>query len=327
MIPATLPLGLPGRPDLRVRDLSRSDLSRTDLLPTYLQADHDVHGSHGLFYWLRARGRGQIVATDNAAIVLAWRGDVGRLAAFRPVGDRDAVVDLLEAVARAAGAIRPAVPLVARYCSPPVADRLEQRGWQALTTPWQPAAHADDETYPEVIVTAPAVELPTGQRYKPLRQAIALHYRRCDYHASPAPLGDGETTFITTTAARAAGYDDHEIGFNHALLASLHTGGHDGLTYHYLTRHGRLAGFAITANLTGIAHGYYLATANLPRLTGYFLWLIYLQQRRSGAHALNLGGSETASLHQFKTRTFPDHRLQTTHALQHPGSHRKDQPR
>jgi hypothetical protein len=204
MIPATLPLGLPGRPDLRVRDLSRSDLSRTDLLPTYLQADHDVHGSHGLFYWLRARGRGQIVATDNAAIVLAWRGDVGRLAAFRPVGDRDAVVDLLDAVARAAGAIRPAVPLVARYCSPPVADRLEQRGWHALTTPWQPAAHADDETYPEVIVTAPAVEMPTGQRYKPLRQAIALHSRRCGYGPSTASWPGSRCSTTTRKSARSS---------------------------------------------------------------------------------------------------------------------------
>jgi hypothetical protein len=326
MIPATLAVGLPRRPDLKARTLSRSELSRTDLLPTFLQADHDVHGSHGLFYWLRARGHGQIVATDNAAVVLAWRGDVGRLAALRPVGDCDAVVDLLDGLAHAAAAIRPPVPLVARYCSRPVADRLEQRGWHALTSPWHPAAPADDETYPEVIVTAPAVEVPAGQRYKPLRQAIALHYRHCGYHASPTPLGCGETTIITT-AARGAGYDDHEIGFHHALLASLHTGGHDGLTYHYLTRHGGLAGFAITADLTGIAHGYYLATENRPRLASYFLWLIYLQQRRSGAHALNLGGSETASLHQFKTRTFPDHRLQATRALQHPGSRREDQPR
>jgi hypothetical protein len=319
-----MPVRLPARADLKVCELFASAHSSADLLPTFLQADHDVHGSHGLFYWLRARGRGQIIANDAAAMVLAWRADVGRLAAFRPVGDRDAIVDLLEVVAEAAGATRPVVPLVARYCSPPVADRLQQRGWRALSSPWQPLAHADDETYPEVIVTAPAVEVPPGQRYKPLRQAIALHSRHCDYHASPVPIGHGETVFVTTAAARAAVYDDHELGFNHALLASLHTGRHDGLTYHYLARQGRLAGFAITANLTGIAHGYYLATANLPRLTSYFLWLIYLQQRRSGAYALNLGGSETASLDQFKTRTFPDHRLQATRALQHPAYDREE---
>lgn len=63
-----------------------------------------------------------------------------------------------------------------------------------------------------------------------------------------------------------------------------------------------------------------LPDGSVPRLAGYFLWLIYLQQWRSGAYALNLGGSETASLHQFKTHTLPEHVLQATRALQHPGT-------
>lgn len=207
-----------------------------------------------------------------------------------------------------------------RYCTEDIAARLRSRGWTAMRRPWRPDAPADDETFPEVIVTAPVVDLPGGQRYKPVREAVYRHHATYAYRAYPAPLGIGESRLIQRDAARAGGYDAHEAGFNRAVLTSLDAARHDWLTYHYLTAGRHLAGFAITANITGIAHGYYLSTLDVPRLTTFFLWHIYLHQRRSGAFALNLGGSETASLFDFKIRTFPDHLLQHTTVLQPPTS-------
>ena len=118
---------------LAVLDLSVANLNSADLLPTFLQSNVDVHGSHGLFYWLRARGRGMLVTSAGAGVVLTWRPDVGRLAAMRPVGHVDAVVALLETVA----AVVPAdVVLVVRYCAEDVAVSLRARGWTALRRPW-----------------------------------------------------------------------------------------------------------------------------------------------------------------------------------------------
>lgn len=303
---------------LDVVDLRTADYNRADLLPTFLQAGADVHGSHGLFYWLRARGSGHVLATDDAAMVLAWRRDVGRLVAFRPAGQLDSVVGLLETAGAAAAATDPTLPFVVRYCGSGLASRLRELGWSDLGDAWQPGAPSDDETHPEVIVTAPVVEFPPGQRYKPVRQAIACHSDRYTYTCAPTPLGIGEASFVERDNARVRRYDEHETSFNTAMLASLGARRHDWLTYHYLTHDQRLAGFAITANVTGIAHGYYLSTRDVPRLTTYLLWLIYLQQRRAGAWALNLGGSEAASLYAFKTRTFPDHFVQATQVLQRP---------
>jgi hypothetical protein len=302
---------------LAVLDLSIADLGRADLLPTFLQSDVDVHGSHGLFYWLRARGSGTLVTSHDAGMMLTWRPDVGWLAAVRPVGQLDAVLALLDAAAASAPAD---VAFVVRYCAEEVVARLRERGWTGMRSPWRPDAPADDETFPEVIVTAPVVDLPSGQRYKPVREAISRHHGAYAYRASAAPLGIGEARFIQRDAARAGGYDEHEAGFNAAVLATLDAARHDWLTYHYLTWGQRLAGFAITANITGIAHGYYLSTLEEPRLTTFFLWHIYLQQRRAGAFALNLGGSEAASLYDFKTHTFPEHILQHTTVLQRPTS-------
>ncbi len=314
---ASLSGALHGRAGLRVLDLSAAGLCRADLLPTFLQSGTDVHGSHGLFYWLRARGRGTLVTSAAAGVVLTWRPDVGRLAAVRPVGQPGAAAALLGAVACAVPA---GVAFVVRYCAGDVAARLRGRGWTAMRGPWRPEAPADDETFPEVIVTAPAVDLPGGQRYRPVREAVYRHHGRYAYRASPAPLGIGEAAFIQAGAARAGRYGEHEAGFNAAVLASLGAARHDWLTYHYLAQGGHLAGFAITANITGIAHGYYLSALDVPRLATFFLWHIYLNQRRSGAFALNLGGSEAASLHDFKTRTFPGHILQHTSVLQRPVS-------
>jgi hypothetical protein len=296
-------------------ELSLAQVNRADLLPTFLQCDVDVHGSHGLFYWLRARGSGILVTSGEAGMVLTWRPDVGRLVALRPVGQLDAVAALLDAAAASAPA---GTPLVVRYCAEDVATRLRRNGWTDMREPWRPDAPADDETFPEVIVTAPAVDLPVGQRYRSVREAVSRHHGRYSYRATPAPLGIGETRFIQRDAARAGAYDEHETEFNTAVLTSLRAARHDWLTYHYLLAGTRLAGFAITANITGIAHGYYLSTLNLPRLTTFFMWHIYLQQRRSGAFAVNLGGSEATSLHEFKTRTFPDHTLRHTTVLQAP---------
>jgi len=312
---AALAEALRRRGGVRVLDLSVAEFNRADVLPTFLQSEVDVHGSHGLFYWLRARGRGAFVTSNDAGMMLTWRPDVRRLAAVRPVGDLDAVVALLEAAAAHAPAD---VAFVVRYCAGDVAARLRERGWTGMRGRWRPDAPADDETFPEVILTAPVMDLPGGQGYRPVREAVSRHHGRYAYRASARPLGIGEARFIRREAARAGGYDEHEAGFTAAVLTSLDAARHDWLTYHYLSRGQRLAGFAITANITGIAHGYYLATLGVPRLTTFFLWHIYLQQRRSGAFALNLGGSETASLHEFKTRTFPEHVLQQTTVLQPP---------
>lgn len=304
--------------NLDVIRLAPPDYARFDIFPTLLQAGIDVHGSHGLFYWLRARGAGILIRNDRAATVLAWRPDFGSLVVLRPVGEPDAIAELFCAVGKVVSNTWPGISLVARYCTDAVTDRLVDRGWISPPSPLLSDALLDDEAYPEVIITADPLEMPTGKRGNLVRKAIHLNTDSYSYCTSSAPIGCGEAEFILVQAARAGHYDSQERSFNEALLTALHFHHHHAITYHYLFCGDHLSGFAITANTAGISHVYYVGTTKTSRLSAYFQWKIYLEERRKGALALNLGGSETEPLHTFKVRTFPKHDLRQTTILATP---------
>ena len=304
-------------PGLHVAEMSTLAEARSHMFPTFLQAGTDVHGSHGLFYWLRARGKGVFLWADNAGVVLTWRPDVGRLVALRPIGELDAVVDLLDTVAKRTAIRWPCVPLVARYCSNAVAARLVKRGWARPPRPWLPGMPLDDEAYPEVVITGTPLGTPNGRQYKFVRTAAYRHAARYSYHASSAPIDCGEAKFITTQP--------------HAPIATM-----DKKRASTRLFSQRLT-FAITMELP-ITTCFAVASSSVSRspptrracrtATSWVLpsyrvfqhilnWKIYLEERRRGALALNLGGSETESLHVFKVPTFPEHVLHQTTILQY----------
>jgi hypothetical protein len=307
---------LRAHPGVEVTVLSRRNWHRRGLFPTLLQAGQDVHGSHGLFYWLRARQRGLAVCQGRAAVVLAWRPDVRRMAALRPVGDASMAADLLDTVVKVVSATL-GVRTVARYCGDALTGVLLARGWLVFDGAWCPGAPLDDEAFPEVVITADPAGMPQGKNCKSLREAISWHQRAYSFRASAQPLG-GEAEVITGSPVPARPESLPAASFAAAVISALDSDCRDGLTYHYLHDGSRLAGFSVAGNTTGVSHGYYLWTARVPRLAAYFLWQIYLHERHNGATALNLGGSETPSLFRYKTRTFPHHALQRSSILQSP---------
>lgn len=298
----------------RVTRLSPLNWHQTSLFPALVQAGRDVHGSHGLFYWLRARQRGWVVSQGPAAVVLAWRPDVRHLIALRPVGDADVAADLLDTVIKVASVTLPESKLAVRYCGQALSTALIARGWHGFGGVWCPGAPLDDEAYPEVIITADSADVPLGKGWKSLREAITWHHGHYRFHASSRLLGT-EAQVPGLSSSRAGPSSTPWASFEAAVASSLDGADRAGLTYHYLHDGAQLVGFSIAGNTTGIAHGYYLWSARVPRLASYFLWQIYLHERRHGATAFNLGGSETSSLFAYKTRTFPDHLLQPTSIL------------
>lgn len=188
-----------------------------------------------------------------------------------------------------------------------------------IASPWLPGMPLDDEMYPEVLVTLDTEGLPKGRGYRPVRNAFHRYSESYFYYSASTPLDCGEEDFIKNLTARSSRYDSQEKEFNDSLLAFLKFRW-NGVRYHYLLYRGTMAGFAITANTTGISHLYYAGIVKQTILSIYFRWQIYLEERRRGAKAFNLGGSEIKSLHVFKTNTFPDHEIQRTAILQYPGS-------
>jgi hypothetical protein len=304
--------------NLDVIQLEPSDYARFDSFPTLLQTGVDVHGSHGLFYWLRTRGAGILVRNDRTAAVLAWRPDFGSLVVVRPVGDPDAIAEVFGVVRKVVSNTWPGISLVAWYCTDAVADRMVDRGWIASPSPLLSDALLDDEAYPEVLIVTDPAEMPSGGEYRTIRKAILRYSGSCFYFASTTPIRCGESEFIINKTARTRHFGGRESDFNKSVVAALDFPYHDQAVYHYLFRDSELVGFAITGNTTGISHGYYLGTIRSSRISTYFHWRIYQEERRRGALAYNLGGSESESLHLFKTQTFPDHILRRTRVLYFP---------
>jgi hypothetical protein len=311
-VDAVLAAELRAQSGTTITPLSQLNWHHAGLFPELTQAGQDVHGSHGLFYWLRARQRGWVITRGPAAVVVAWRPDVQRLVALRPVGDATAAAGLLDTVTAAAAVAAPGARLVARYCGQALAQVLRERGWRGFNGVWSPGAPGDDEAYPEVIITGAPTDMPPGRRFKSVREAIRWHHGAYRFHASSRLLTGGQQVPGLSPA-----HGDHPdaVSFEAAVASALDGRHRTQLTYYYLHHGSQLAGFAITGNTTGVAHGYYLWTARVARLATYFLWQIYRHERSSGAMALNLGGSETLSLFSYKTGTFPEHVTQPTSIL------------
>lgn len=300
---------------LDVRIISPLNYQSSDLLPTWLQDGADTHGSHASFYWLRTRGSGVFVRLGKSGLAVTWRQDMGGFVALRPVGEAQEIADLLMTVASTVQKKWPGLLLIGRYCGRAVADRLASQGWTYINS--SHSGLIDDEAFPEVIITGEPIAMPAGRKYRLIRKAVLRHGADCVYIATENPIGCGEEDFIRHRAARASHYLEPERNFNEAVIDILNRGSCVGVTFHYLFRSGSLAGFSITARTGEISHGYYIGTINLPRLSAYFHWQVYLEECRKGALGFNLGGSEARSLHQFKVRTFPDHIRQRTLALKY----------
>ncbi len=219
--------------------LSRLNWHDTGLFPALMQAGQDVHGSHGLFYWLRARQRGWVITRGPAAVVVAWRPDVQRLVVLRPVGDAVAAADLLDTVTRAAALAVPGARLVARYCGQALAQVLLDRGWGRFSGVWSPGTPRDDEAHPEVIITGAPTGMPPGRHFESVREAVRWHHGAYRFHASSRLLTGGQQVPGLSAAQVHAGLGD-AVSFEAAVASALDGRDRTQLTYHYL-HHGSQA--------------------------------------------------------------------------------------
>lgn len=285
-------------------------------LPDYLQNGWDVHGSHKVFYWTRSRGQGIIISSKAAAVVACYSHYMQKIVLIRPIGDLESIIQLINEVCEITDHTFGGETVLLRYCNLDLANNLRARGWRDLSAPLLPSAYADDETWPEVILPSALDDFPRGPQSRPVRKTILRYQDRYEYRAENKLVLGGEAKFILEGSSRSTVCDSYEYSFTRAIISFLEENGDCDLTYHYLLTDSEMAGFGITGNTTGISHCYYAGVRKLPRLSTYFLWQIYLNERHNGATALNLGGSETRSLHQYKAETFPDHSLQYTHVLE-----------
>jgi hypothetical protein len=229
----------------------------------------------------------------------------------------DAISDLVNGIAGVVAKNFVSERLAVRYCSPILTEKLKCEGWARLSSPLLDSAYADDETWPEVIIKASPVEFPHGASGRSVREAITRHQGSCEYRAEETLLDCGELDFILDGSFRSQFWDNYEVDFNVAIVSFIKRGNTQNLRFHYLLEESTILGFGITGKTASVTHSYYTGVVKRARLTTYFFWKIYLNEMRDGAKSLNLGGSENRSLHSYKSRSFGEHSLRFTSALEY----------
>ena len=305
---AAIPASTPPR-------LSGAGCPGSGLLPGYLQDGHDVHGSHPLFYWLRARGSGLAVSRGHAGVVLTWRPDAGRLAALRPVGDAGAAAGLLDTVLAQVAAVLPGIPLVARYCGDALAPVQLGRGWHNFGGSWCAQAPLDDEAFPEVVITA---DPPRTSRRAPgaNRCGKPSPGTRAPTASAPPPVPSGARQRLSRMTRPGAAVSRRPASTRRSSPPSASAGTTASPTTTCTRR--RTGGLGDSRQHHRDLPRLLPVDGKVPSLATYFLWQVYLHERRNGAAALNLGGSETRSLFGYKARTFPDTRSSEAPSSAHP---------
>jgi hypothetical protein len=286
----------------------------------FMQGGIDVHGSHELFYWTRSRGQGLIVTSETAAVVVYYSPDMDCIVLLRPAGPIDAIVPLIDEVSAAIAASYDSENIVVRYCGAELVTALSTAGWKDLSRPLLPSADADDETWPEVLIKSSPVEFPQGADGRPVREAITRHQGRCEYRSERSLLDCGELGFMLGGSSRSHVSDGFENNFNSAVASFIKESRYRNLKFHYLFRESTVIGFGVTGRTTHVAHSYYTGAIKEARLSTYFIWQIHLTEMKEGANALNMGGSETESLHIYKSQTFGDHSVRVTKVLESPAT-------
>ncbi|MGH8426076.1 MAG: hypothetical protein ACRER3_27545, partial [Pseudomonas fluorescens] len=311
-----------GRYSCAARPLRINSLGDEFKASGFMQGSIDVHGSHELFYWTRSRGQGLIVSSETAVVVVHYSPDMGRIVLLRPAGSVDAIIALIGEASAAIAVSCDSVDIVVRYCGTELVSALSKAGWKPLSRPLLPSAYADDETWPEVLIKSSPVVCPHGADGRPVRAAIARHQDRYEYRSERSLLDCGELDFILGGSSRSHISDGFENDFNSAVVSFIEEGEYRDLRFHYLFRESAIIGFGVTGRTTHVAHSYYTGVVKEARLSAYFLWQIYLTEAKEGASALNMGGSETKSLHIYKSQTFGDHSIRFTKVLEFPATSR-----
>jgi len=282
----------------------------------FTQGGVEVHGSHPLFYWTRSRGEGFLISLGGATVLLHYSVEMKGFVLVRPVGNLDAISDLVNGIAEVVARSFAREKIVIRYCSFILTERLKREGWARLSSPLLDSAYADDETWPEVTLVGDYSNFLLGYKARPVRKSISRYNDLCGYRVEECPLEIGESDFILSGSYRATFCGDYEASFNRSLASFLKRGNHTGLRFHYLNFGSELWAFGITGRNTNFSHCYYSGVTKQPRLNTYLLWKMFTHERSLGAQGLNLGGSEVHSLYTYKANTFPAYHVNATHVLE-----------
>lgn len=287
--------------------------------------ENKLHGFHPLFYWQRTRGKGYWLFNDEAHVICSFRDDIGVFQLVRPCGTSSKIVQVCDDISSALSEASPH-QIVVRYCNKEVANKLISCSFNEQDDfVWNHNSSRDDETYSQVIYPLNKIVISEGTGNRMIRQSIYKHDDISIYSGTKNYIIELEKVFVLSllpSSANKSNFDDMEIyefiRSTFDAIPLIKKKRNCNIVYHRLIDDsGALKAFAISGQAKTIADMYLFSHIREKRLATYFLYKIAEYHSNNGAIHLNLGGSETSSLHQFKVNFSSHHFTIKSHLLKY----------
>ena len=287
--------------------------------------ENKLHGFHPLFYWQRTRGNGYWLFNNDVHVVCSFRNDIGIFQLVRPCGATSKIIQVCEDISSALSESFP-YHIVVRYCSKEVASRLTSGSFNEPDDfVWNHNSPLDDETYSQVIYPLNKIVIPKGTGNRMIRQSIYKHDDVSSYRGTNNYMIELEKAFVLgllPISANKSNFDDMEIQeFIRSTFDAIQLIRKKRICkiicHRLLDNLGTLKAFAVSGQADSRADMYLFSHLKEKRLATYFLYKIAEYHSNNGAVSLNLGGSETSSLHQFKVNFSSHHFTTRSHLLKY----------
>lgn len=285
--------------------------------------ENKSHGFHPIFYWQRTRGLGFWLFNDSVDVVFSYREDVGYFQFVRLCGESIEVAILCEKIASEVSKIWSHC-IVARYCNEEIASQLltqsfvEKNGFE-----WNQSSTLDDESFSQIIFPIGKIIYLEGAENRMIRQAVKKHENISLYSFTKKTNIRLDKDFVLgelPLSAKRNNFDEIEINdfinstFD-AVSLIMELEKNEVVFHRILSSKGELKAFAISGNIGSQADMYLFSHIKESRLSTYFLYKILEYQNTQGVRFLNLGGSESSSLHKFKMNFSSNYLINQSHLL------------
>ncbi len=268
---------------------------------------YNYHGFHPLFYYQRTRGNAITIKTKSSNIIISYRDDVKKLTIVRPLGNIKEILQVITFLKKE----MPNTQIYCRYLNKEQYEYIKEHCIISQDIIWSKNSLYDDETYSQISLHIQNTVSLEGNNLRWIRQAVKRHNNSIIHKC--VKKEDVDITklldFAYNNFPKSVTDNMDNRNETNSFFTSTFLGVEtfpENLDFHcFYNLNKDLIGFSIVSSFKEVADVYFFTHQRISRLANFQLFKIMHFYDRKKVRHLNLGGSETRSMHNFKKNISP----------------------